>query len=266
MSLYGGSCMTNFQSVLHGRKALLCAIIMGLSLLPLGLGERAQGSADLNRYYRAVAVLQSLDKGARQEKEVIPQEIYSQDETESLIHHPDELYVYKVVAAELAGLDQEIPRAKLFEAYARLALGQTLQGAQLLMDYVADAEEGEDRHYLLIVENLATLEDWTSVYIICLEWEEKRSECSQVRALYEWKALTELKRHETALHSLSRSESCLDWKFPVYEAMSTYSLGQKKQAKQILVESKKKFPERTRQIANLWYKMAPSKMQSLLDE
>ena len=266
MGLYGESCMKKRYPVLCGRKVLFFAIIVGLSLLPLGMGDEAQGSADLNRYYRAVAVLQSLDKGAAKEKEVIPQEVYSQDETESLIHHPDELYVYKVVAAELASLDKDIPRAKLFEAYARLGLGQTLQGAQLLMDYVAEAEESEDRHYLLIVENLAALEDWTAVYIICLEWEEKKSDCLQVRALYEWKALTELKRHETALLALARNENCLGWKFPVYEAMSTYSTGQKKNAKKILTESKKKFPEHTRQIANLWYKMAPSKMQSLLDE
>lgn len=248
------------------RKGVVWLFSLWAGFVGLANHAAAQSEADLNRYYRAVAVLQTINEDAKQEKEEIPRAVFTQDETESLIHHADELYVYKVVADELSGLEQHIPRARLFGAYARLALGQRLEGTRLLMDYVTDIEEVVDRHYVMIVENLAALEDWTSVYIICLEWEEKKSQCSQIRTLYAWKALTELKRHEAALQMLARNETCLGWKLPVYEAISTYSLGKAAQARQVLADGKKKYPQETGQIANLWYKMAPSTMRSILGE
>lgn len=246
--------------------------IYSLSLCLIGLicfpacALCAQDPAELTRYYRAVAVLQRIDKLAKLENELIPSSIYDQDETESLIHHPDTLYVYQVVADELAQLEDHFPKAKLFGAYARLALGETLQGVELLLDYVGETSDTSNWHYGLIAEKLAGLEDWTSLYIICLEWEEKNNECVQSRATYEWQALMQMGRHEAALLALAKNENCLDWKFPVFTAMSTYSLGQHQQAKKILLDGKKKYPQYAQQMLNLWYKTSPPELQNILGE
>lgn len=244
---------------------VICWLIMfGLCALPVQ--DLAAKEADITRYYQAVAVLQSINKGAALESEEIPRGIYRLDETESLIHHADEQFVYQVVADELVQLQSVSPKVKLFEAHARLALGQKETATKLLMDYVAESEVADDRHYGMIVENLSDLKDWISLYIICLEWEEKKDICMENRALFEWEALTKLGRHEAALRSLARSEDCLGWKFPVYEAMSLYKQGKKQYAQTALRNAQKKYPDQAGQITNLWYKVAPSEGQSLLGE
>ena len=224
--------------------------LMG-SALYSRLALKPRNEVAQEEYYRAVYVLQSLGGPAAEEEEVIPPRVPYLDETESLLHHPDKILVLQQVADMLAAADGSRPRAPLFEAYARLALGERERAAALLTRYVIESEYSA-RHYSLLCENLYSLQDNTSLLLICREWAERDSICLENRAYYLWAVLHNLGRHADAARSAEKDAGCLGWRAGVYAAKSRHALGEAAQAEQLVQKTVARFPNDGLQIRRLW--------------
>ncbi len=118
--------------------ALLFLLVNLLCLQSLAQAAPAL-SAKMERYYRAVCLLQEMGGPARSEAVPIPRRVASCDATESLRHHPDKIFVLQTLADDLHSLGSSPPDAPLFEAYARLDLGERAKAADLLYSYVSTA-------------------------------------------------------------------------------------------------------------------------------
>ena len=202
-------------------------------------------------YYRAVYVLQSLGGPAVEEEEAIPSRVPYLDETESLLHHPDKILVLQQVADMLAAADGSRPKAPLFEAYARLALGERERAAALLTRYVIENDYSA-RHYSLLCENLYSLQDNTSLLLICREWAERDSICLENRAHYLWAVLHNLGRYADAARSAEGDAGCLGWRAGVYAAKSRHALGEAELAERLVQKTVARFPADRQQIRRLW--------------
>jgi tetratricopeptide (TPR) repeat protein len=196
-------------------------------------------------------VLQRLGGPAAAETENIPRHVAFADETESLLHHSDKILVLQWVADALAKADQSLPKAPLFEAYARLALGERERAASLLMRYVAENEHNPGQ-YSLLCECLYDLSDFSSLLLICREWEERDPGCREDRSRYLWAALYTLGRHADAEASMQKEESCLGWQAGVYAAKAALATGKRSAAEKHLEHSLERFPDRSRSIRRLW--------------
>jgi hypothetical protein len=208
-------------------------------------------SAAATRYYRAVYVLQSLGGPAAAEPENIPGPTSYADETESLLHHPDKIMVLRGVAEALSNAGQNFPKAPLFEAYARLALGERDRAASLLMRYVAENDYSPG-HYALLCECLYGLFDYTSLLLICREWEERDSTCRNDRSRYLWAALYNLGRYADAEDFMRTKFACLEWQAGVYAAKAALGAGSHGEAENWLTRSLELFPGRSLSIRRLW--------------
>ena len=211
----------------------------------------AGGQQPEDSYYRAVYVLQRLGGPAVLEQEKIPARVPYQDATESLLHHPDTIQVLRRLAADLAAANRDRSRASLFEAYARLALGEREQATALLTRYVVE-NEYTARHYALLCENLYALGDYTSLLLISREWSSRDASCREDRAYYLWATLHNLGRYADAARSVQGQEDCLGWRAGVYEAKSLLADGRSDQAESLVALTGQRFPDQTLQIRRLW--------------
>jgi hypothetical protein len=185
------------------------------------------------RYLRAVYILQSLGGPAAREKEDIPSRIVYSDESEDMLHHSDKILVLKRSADELAALGGIFPKAGLFEAYARMSLGEHEAAARLLSRYVAE-NEYRSAYYALLCDNLAESADYVSLLLYCREWREKDPSCNRVRARYTLAALYKTAGCED-MASRARAESaCLGWEAEVYAAEAAQVCGDDEGARRML--------------------------------
>ncbi|MDR0828354.1 MAG: hypothetical protein LBN33_10885 [Desulfovibrio sp.] len=211
----------------------------------------APSSEAQDRYYRAVHLLQSLGGPAAGEEEAIPSRIIYSDATESLRHHPDKILVLHRAADDLETLRAEFPRAGLFEAYARMALGERAEAARLLALYVA---EGEYRplYYALLCENLAESGDYVSLLLFCREWREKDPSCNRDRIRHAVSALYNSGRYREALETARSEEVCLGWEAEVYAAKALLGQGEAEQARRSLQKAEERYTENADRIRRLW--------------
>jgi len=204
----------------------------------------------IDSYYKAIYVLQRLSGPAAQERENVPARVPYLDETGSLLHHPDTIQVLQRVAADLAAIGRSRPKAPLFEAHARLALGEREHAVLLLTRYVVE-NEYQARHYALLCENLHALEDYTALLLISREWAVRDASCREDRAYYLWAALHNLGRYADAVRSL-QEQPCLGWRAGVYEAKSLLAQGYDDQAEKLIMTTGQRFPGNLPQIRRLW--------------
>jgi len=202
-------------------------------------------------YYRAVYVLQRLGGPAAFEQEPVPARVPYQDATESLLHHPDTIQVLWRLAADLAAAHRDRPKAPLFEAYARLALGEREQAAALLTRYVVE-NEYQARHYALLCENLYALGDFISLLLISREWAGRDVSCREDQSYYLWAALHNLGRYADAVRSVQGQEDCLGWRAGVYAAKSLLEDGHGDQAESLVILTGQRFFDQVLQIRRLW--------------
>ncbi|MDR1490333.1 MAG: hypothetical protein LBS65_07620 [Desulfovibrio sp.] len=202
-------------------------------------------------YYRSVYVLQSLNEAAAEEKAVIPAGIIYSDETESLLHHPDKILVLGRIAEDLASLRAEFPDAWLFEAYARMALGERAEAARLLAHYVAE-NEYRPAYYALLCENLAESGDYVSLLVFSREWKEKDPSCNLDRSRYVLAAFYNSGRFDEALEAARAEGGCLGWEAEVYAAKAILGQGDEDHARQVLLRAESRFAENAAQIRRLW--------------
>lgn len=242
-----------------GAKRTLCVIALICLAVVLGLGvclhySRSgpkRGAIRGESYYRAVYVLQSLGGPADKEKEEIPARIPYLDETESLLHHPDKILVLRRIARDLEETGRDMPKAPLFEAYARLALGERESAVALLTRFVVESEYNA-RYYTMLCENLYALSDYTSLLLICREWAERDEQCFENRVFYLWAALQNLGRYADAAQSLAGAEACLGWRLEVYKAKSVAAQGQREEAETLVEQARARRPEDAHHIRRMW--------------
>jgi hypothetical protein len=197
-----------------------------------GDGRTRQGEA-AERYLRAVYVLQSLGGPAAEEKEDIPSRIVNSDQSEDLLHHSDKILVLKRSAEELAALGGIFPRAGLFEAYARMSLGEHEAAARLLSRYVAE-NEYRPAYYALLGDNLAESADYVSLLLYCREWKEKDPSCNRVRSRYTLAALYKTGSCEDVASRAREESACLGWEAEVYAAGAAQACGDGESARRLL--------------------------------
>lgn len=210
-----------------------------------------RGAMPEESYYRAVYVLQSMGGLAAQERESIPSRVKYADATESLLHHPDKIMVLQTVADELSGAGRTRPRAALFEAYARLALGEKERAAALLMRHVVESEY-DPAHYALLCECLYALSDDTSLLLICREWEEREPACREERTRLLWTALFNLGRLADAEEFAAKEEPCLGWQAGVYAAKAALEQAGEDAAELRLQGALRRYPQQGALALRLW--------------
>lgn len=230
---------------------LLCAVAAGGTGLHFLIGSGHGRRLPQDDYHKAVYVLQQMGGPAAEEQEAVPPGLAYLDAAESLLHHPDKIFALRRLAEDFAAAGPLRPKAPLFEAYARLALGERGRAAALLTRYVAE-NEYKARHYALLCETLCSLSEHTSLLLICREWAERDPGCLENRAYYLWTALHKLGRYPDAAKSVEGAEGCLGWRAGVYAATSLFAFGQKEKAESLVNRTADRFPERTSQIRRLW--------------
>ena len=232
------------------------AMIISLSVayFPSAAQAASRFSAETERWYRAVYVLQCFGGPAAEEEMEIPAKIRRSDEAESLRFHPDRPLVLRTLAADLEDLAPRIPEARLFAAYARLSLGERRQAADLLSRYVSESAYSA-RHYEILCDTLQSLRDATGLYLICREWEERDPACRPQRLLFTWTALFSMGRFDDARKAVSRDAACLGTDGPLYAARAAEAAGDHKGAEDLVEAVCRLNPENTQTIRAAWQRL-----------
>lgn len=234
---------------------LLAALVLTAGFAAYLLSRSAPGGQENEtRYLRAVYVLKSLGGPAAAEPEAIPARIRYDDDTESLLHHPDKILVLRRMAGDLAACGKEYPRAGLFEAYARLGTGDKQAAAALLMRHVV-MNEYNARHYALLCRTLHETEDVTSLLIICREWAERDPSCREDRALYIFTALYGLGRFADAEKSMREEERCIGWRAVPHAAMAALAADGEARAEELVEEGVLRFRTAEMPMRRLWERL-----------
>ena len=245
-----------FRTIATGLTAALCicfAVWFGLNR------KQAHTAAmvDELRFMRAVYVLQHIDANAAAEKIGIIPAITRDDATNGLLHHTDKVFVLQHLAQELEACTPAVPQAALFAAYARLALGQQVEAARLLNNYVAEAPY-DPNHYALLCEALSGTGDYALLYMTCLEWAERAENCRKDRALFLWRALMHLERQEEAAEMALQASPCLGSEAQVYAARALLGAGKQPQALALIESAAKAAPAERDKIYLLWSRLQNS--------
>ncbi|MDR2669442.1 MAG: hypothetical protein LBC14_05770 [Desulfovibrio sp.] len=217
-----------------------------------GDGRTRQGEA-AERYLRAVYILQSLGGPAAEEKEDIPSRIVNSDESEDLLHHSDKILVLQRSAEELAALGEIFPKAGLFEAYARMGLGEHEAAARLLSRYVAE-NDYRPAYYALLCDNLAESGDYVSLLLFCREWREKDPSCNRVRARYTLAALYMTGSCADTAAQARAESACLGWEAEVYAAGAAQACGDGEGARRMLQKAESAGGDAVR-VQRLWERL-----------
>jgi hypothetical protein len=219
---------------------------------PAGDGRTRQGEA-AERYLRAVYILQSLGGPAAEEKEDIPLRIVYSDQSEDLLHHSDKILVLERSAGELAALGGIFPKAGLFEAYARMSLGEHEAAARLLSRYVAE-NEYRPAYYALLCDNLAESADYVSLLLYCREWKEKDPSCNRIRSRYMLAALYKTGSCKDVASRAPAESACLGWEAEVYAAGAAQACGDEEDARRLLRKAESAGGDAAR-VQRLWERL-----------
>lgn len=219
----------------HGCSGLLVLLVNLLFLQASGHAAAAL-SPRMERYYRAVYLLQRMGGPAAAERVAVPGRVASCDATESLQHHPDKIFVLQTIADDLGSLGAFPPEAQLFEAYTRLALGERVRAASLLYAYVSVAPY-QERHYALLTSLLHEQNESASLYLVCREWEERDPACNAERSLLTWTALYAMGRYADARAAALAPGNCLGGRAYLYAARAALAMGDAHGAESLVREA-----------------------------
>ena len=243
------------------KVSLLCFACLVLFLFAGSPDESTAGVApdsfEHERFFRAAFILKSLDSNARNHALVIPARAIQTDATESLLHHPDRIFVLRTLASELAAVQRAVPQTILYEAFARLALGEKQLGAELLARYVGETEY-DAAQYRLLCRTLSEVKDYSTLHIICREWTERADRTgpqkgdAAERASLGWEAMHGLGRYAEARHYVLKEKKHLGWRAYVFAAQSTLAQGDEAGARQLITEAISAHKNYETEILRLW--------------
>lgn len=246
--------MTRNASQLFCKFLFVVFVLTASSAAYLLLRPVPGGEENKIRYLRAVYVLKRLGGPAAAEPDAVPPRIMYDDDTESLLHHPDKILVLRRMAGELAACGNEYPRARLFEAYARLGMGDKQAAAALLMRYVV-LNEYNAGQYALLCRTLYETEDITALLIICREWAERDPPCRDERARYLFTALYDLGRFSDAEESMREAETCLGWQAVPHAAQAALAAGDRDRAESLIEEGVSRYTTAEKPLRRLWERL-----------
>ena len=234
-------------------RALLLALALFLWAVGSSVAFGADGLDKTERetFLRSVYVLRSFSSHARQESLAIPRRVVTADATESLLRHHDSKLVLRQIAGDFATIGNRHEDAALYEAYARLELGQNKEAAALLESYVGTAPF-EARRYALLCKTLRGLDDWLTMYIMAKEWAERSSACRAEQVEAEWQALYGLGRFAEAAALAGKQAPCLGWPAGVYEASAINAMGKNREAAALIARAIDSFQGKETEIIRLW--------------
>ncbi|MDR2077157.1 MAG: hypothetical protein LBP61_09575 [Desulfovibrio sp.] len=244
-------------------KSLLLPILLVLAALAAGtwglfgshLFSRGSGDSPEDRFLRAVYLLQRLGGPATEETLPIPRRIRISDAAESLAHHPDTIFVLRTLANDLTALATEgMEQAVLFEAYARIALGETRAAGDLLTRYVAE-QPYEERHYARLCSLLEETGNYQDLLLISLEWRDRDPVCRENRLIFTWLALCRTGRFPEAVRILKREGACLDWRRYLYAARVSLATGRTEETNRLRALAQDSAGARPEAVEALWQRL-----------
>ena len=241
------------RTIATGLTAALCiclAVWFGLTRKQVHISPEEEHY----RFLRAAYVLQHIEPHTAAEQLVFPAAVKRDDTVNGLLHHTDKVFVLQHIAQELETCTATNPAALLFAAYARLALGQQVEAARLLNQYVAEAPYSP-RHYALLCEALSSAGEYALLYMTCLEWEERAQDCRKDRALFLWRALMHLERLEEAAEAALQAIPCLGSEAQIYAARALQEAGKQPQAVAMVEGAVHAAPAEKDKIFLLWQRL-----------
>jgi hypothetical protein len=216
------------------------------------LFSQGRGDPPEDRFLRAVYLLQQMGGPATEEPVDIPRRIRASDAAESLLHHPDAIFVLRTLANDLAELAaQGMERAVLFEAYARIGLGEPKAAGKLLARYVAE-HPYEERHYARLCSLLEETGDYQTLLLISTEWRDRDPICRENRLIFTWLALCRTGRLVEAGNLMNREGICLGWRRHLYAARTSLATGRAGEADRLRALAKSSGDVRPEDIEVLW--------------
>jgi tetratricopeptide (TPR) repeat protein len=235
---------------------LLAALAAGLwGLFGPYLFSHGRGDSPEDRFLRAVYLLQRLGGPAAEERVDIPRRIRVSDATESLAHHPDTIFVLRSLADDLAALASGgMDQALLFEAYARIGLGESEAAGKLLARYVAERPY-EERHYARLCSLLEETGDYQSLLLISTEWRDRDPVCRENRLIFTWLALCRTGRLPEAGQLLERWGACLGWRRYLYAARTSLAAGRTGEADRLRNMAKDSREASPEAVEALWQRL-----------
>ena len=219
------------------------------------LFSRDRGESPEDRFLRAVYLLQRLGGPATEEAVAVPQRIRATDAAESLAHHPDAVFVLRTLAGDLADLAaQGLDQAVLFEAYARIGLGEPEAAGKLLARYVAESPY-EERHYARLCSLLEETDDYRTMLLIATEWRDRDPVCRENRLIFTWLALCRTGRLPEAERLLDREGACLAWRRYLYAARTALAAGRVEESRRLRTLARHTAQTRPEDIEALWQRL-----------
>ncbi|MDR2161979.1 MAG: hypothetical protein LBO77_07590 [Desulfovibrio sp.] len=237
---------------LPGLGLAVCLTAGGLLLFGPHLFSSGRKEAPEDRLLRAAYLLQRLGGPAAEEKLEIPRRIRIADSTESLRNHPDVVFVLRTLAQDLSLLTADgVERAPLFEAYARISLGETAKAGRLLARYVAE-NPYDQRHYALLCALLEQTGDFPALLLIAGEWRERDPVCREERLIFTWVALCQTRRPAEAGDLILRQGACLGWRRDLYAARAFLAAGAPEKAAELKARAEDSPGARPEAVEILW--------------
>ncbi len=253
---YGGRPARSLR--LLWRFVLLLCLFAAVCAASCGKDFFSKGTVDTphDRYLRAIFVLQRIGCVPAEEETVrIAERIKRDDAAESLLHHPDKIFVLRSIALELADIGRDrdaFPDAPLFEAYARMGLGEYAEARDLLLQHVVEHDYRSGR-YGVLCRILEMLGDNETLLLIAAEWNERDPVCLPERTQYAWAARLRLKRYAEAKNLMLRNAPCMGPPAYVYAAAAARAEGSEEEARALLRAAKEK--ESPEAVEILWRRL-----------
>jgi hypothetical protein len=230
---------------------LLWRGVLCLACLLCCPGAAPAGEDAGTRYLRAVHVLKKLDPSLSAGPVAIPGSVITDDAANSLVSHPDKIFVLTTLGRELDALaEQGVSDAAYYAAHAYGKLGRRSDAARAMFRYLSTAPyRAED--YLFLVRCLYGNREYEAMRAVAVTWRRNDPRCSETRLTYVWGSHMAEGDAEGSRDAL-RSGSCSGWRPGVLEARSILSLRGLEEAEKAIAALVRRNPKRADLIRVFW--------------
>ena len=228
----------------------LCAVCaFFLFLLP---GQACAAEPVQTRYLRAIYVLRTLDPSLAVGSFSIPRRIITDDTANTLVQHPDKIFVLDSMAQELESLSRNkgMSDADYYAAQAYNKLGQRSNAARTMGRYLHTAPY-QAENYFFLVRCLYENSDYTAMRKAAADWEARDPACNEKRLVYTWGSYLAEGKAQDALNAVNASV-CSGWRPQVLAARSTLDLGGTEAAELMVKAAISAYPKNAKTIQAMW--------------
>ncbi len=234
-------------------RHIFCFLLLAAAL-PCLFAMRAQAAESAQtRYLRAVYVLRTLAPSLSTGSLAFPRRIITDDTTNTLVQHPDKIFVLSTLARELEELTQQkksLTDAAYYSANAYYTLGRRADAARLMSRYILTAPYRPEDH-LFLVRCLYENGDYQAARTAATQWRVQNPRCDEQRLTYVWGSFRAENRTRDALDALEDS-ACAGWQPKVLAARSTLDAGDAEGAERAVKILARRYPKNAKAIHALW--------------